>query len=353
MQMETKYLYIFLLLVNVSVLQSNAAVPQVPALIVFGDSITDPGNNNGLQFSWAKCNFPPYGRDFKDQRATGRFSNGKIPPDFLASQLGIKEYLPAYLDPELSDEDLLTGVSFASGGAGFDDISAKLASAYTLWDQLQMFKEYKIKIEKVAGIERASKIVSDSVYLIFLGNNDIMTTYFSTNIRSNYDIPSYVNYLVQAASSFNKNLYDLGARNIAVLGVPPLGCVPAVRTLRGGITRECVDIYNEATLLFNTELSAEMTRLAPELPGSKIIYMDVYSILLDLIMNSSHYGFDEVTRGCCGTGEIEATLLCNEISPCTCEDASKYLFWDAFHPTEKGYELLITPLVKKYLPIFG
>lgn len=83
MQMETKYLYIFLLLVNVSVLQSNAAVSQVPALIVFGDSITDPGNNNGLKSSWAKCNFPPYGRDFKDQRATGRFSNGKIPPDFL------------------------------------------------------------------------------------------------------------------------------------------------------------------------------------------------------------------------------------------------------------------------------
>lgn len=70
-----------------------------------------------------------------------------------------------------------------------------------------MFKEYKIKIEKLAGIERASKIVSDSVYIIFLGNNDIMTTYFSTNIRSNYDIPSYVNYLVQAASSFNKVHY--------------------------------------------------------------------------------------------------------------------------------------------------
>ena len=90
-------------------------------------------------------------------------------------------------------------------------------------------------------------------------------------------------------------MYDLRARTIAVLGVPPLGCVPAVRTLRGGITRECVDIYNEATLLFNTELSAELTRLAPELPGSKIIYMDVYNILLDLIMNSSHYGTDYIS----------------------------------------------------------
>ncbi|XP_078151276.1 GDSL esterase/lipase At3g43570-like [Carex rostrata] len=203
--METKFLYIFLLLVNVSVLQSNAAIPQVPALIVLGDSITDP-----------------------------------------AFQHGIKEYLPAYLDPKLSDEELLTGVSFASAGAGFDNISAQIASAYSMWDQLQMFKEYKIKIETVAGIERAAKIVSDSIYIRLSRSNDIMTSYFTTNIISNYDIPSYVNYLIQAASSFKKGLID------------------------------------------------------------------------------------EATRGCCGsTGEIEATLSCNELSPCTCEDASKYVFWDA------------------------
>jgi hypothetical protein len=81
MGMATKFLYIFVIIFNVTVLRSSARIP-VPALIVFGDSITDPGNNNGL-ISWAKSNFPPYGRDFKDHIATGRFSNGKIPPDFL------------------------------------------------------------------------------------------------------------------------------------------------------------------------------------------------------------------------------------------------------------------------------
>jgi hypothetical protein len=67
-----------------------------------------------------------------------------------------------------------------------------------------MFEEYKRKIESIAGIERAATIVSDSIYIIFAGNNDIMTTYFTANLRSNYDIPSYINYLVQAASSFIK-----------------------------------------------------------------------------------------------------------------------------------------------------
>ncbi|KAJ4776494.1 GDSL esterase/lipase EXL3 [Rhynchospora pubera] len=351
MQMAVNFLYIiFLHLVTVVVFQSNAT-PEVPALIVFGDSIVDPGNNNGLK-SLAKCNFPPYGRDFEGQSATGRFSNGKIPTDFIASQVGIKEYLPAYLDPELSDEDLLTGVSFASGGAGFDNITAKVASSYTLWDQLQMFEEYKRKLESVAGIERAAEIVKDSVYIIVAGSNDIMVTYFISNLRSNYDIPSYVDYIVQAASSFIKNLYNLGVRKIGIVGVPPLGCVPMVRTIRGGITRECVEIYNQASVLLNRELSAELTRLAQELPSSQIIYLDVYNILHDLIMNSSHYGFEEATRGCCGTGKVEATLLCNEeLSTLTCQDTSKYLFWDAFHPTERAYELLVTPLVKNYLPI--
>lgn len=57
----------------------------VPALIVFGDSIVDPGNNNNLN-TIAKCNFPPYGRDFIGKKPTGRFSNGRIPPDIIGNK---------------------------------------------------------------------------------------------------------------------------------------------------------------------------------------------------------------------------------------------------------------------------
>lgn len=39
----------------------------------------------------------------------------------------MKEYLPAYLDPNLSTEDLLTGVSFASGATGYDPLTPKIA----------------------------------------------------------------------------------------------------------------------------------------------------------------------------------------------------------------------------------
>lgn len=45
---------------------------------------------------------------------------------FSAAKFGVKKLLPAYLDPNLHLEDLLTGVSFASGGAGYDPLTAAL-----------------------------------------------------------------------------------------------------------------------------------------------------------------------------------------------------------------------------------
>lgn len=42
------------------------------------------------------------------------------------SAFGIKELLPAYFDPNLEPSDLLTGVSFASGGAGYDPSTSNL-----------------------------------------------------------------------------------------------------------------------------------------------------------------------------------------------------------------------------------
>ena len=47
-------------------------------------------------------------------------------------ELGIKEYLSAYLDPNLNPKDLPTGVCFASGGTGFDPMTPKIV-VYTLY----------------------------------------------------------------------------------------------------------------------------------------------------------------------------------------------------------------------------
>lgn len=55
-------------------------------------------------------------------------------------------------------------------------------------------------------------------------------------------------------------------------------------------------------------------------------------------------GFEEVSSGCCGTGFLEASFLCNPKSY-VCPDASKYIFWDSIHPTEKAYYLVFQALL--------
>ena len=55
----------------------------IDSLFIFGDSLWDVGNNNDAPAWFNKANFHPYGQDFIP--ASGRFSNGKIIPDFLGT----------------------------------------------------------------------------------------------------------------------------------------------------------------------------------------------------------------------------------------------------------------------------
>lgn len=89
-----------------------------------------------------------------------------------------------------------------------------------------------------------------------------------------------------------QEIYKLGARRIAVLGAPPIGCVPSQRTLAGGIVRECAEKYNDAAKLFNLKLSKELDSLGHNSPNSKIVYIDAYTPLLDIILNYQKYGND-------------------------------------------------------------
>ncbi|KAI4327766.1 hypothetical protein L6164_020190 [Bauhinia variegata] len=313
----------------------------VPAVIVFGDSIVDPGNNNYIT-TLIKCNFLPYGRDFAGgDRPTGRFSNGLVPSDIIAAKFGVKNSLPAYLDPNLQLEDLLTGVSFASGGAGYDPLTSTLVSVISLPSQLEMFIDYKIKIKQAVGESRAAYIVSKGIYIVCIGSDDIANTYAQTPFRrAQYDIPSYTDLMAEQAISFLQELYGVGARRIGVFGLTALGCVPSQRTVAGGVGRACVDSSNQAASLFNSKLSSQMSALNKKFPDARLVYLDSYNPLLDMIHNPALYGFEETEKGCCGTGNIEVGILCNPYSLNMCPNASNYIFWDSYHPTERAYSVL-------------
>lgn len=87
-----------------------------------------------------------------------------------------------------------------------------------------------------------------------------------------------------------QQLYQQGARKIAILGLPPVGCVPSQRTVAGGLARTCDPARNRAAQLFNAKLKEEISRLQSELQCRRIGYVDIYDVLQDLVANPCKYG---------------------------------------------------------------
>jgi len=63
-------------------------------------------------------------------------------------------------------------------------------------------------------------------------------------------------------------------------------------------------------------------------------------------------GFGQARSGCCGTGLVEVAYSCNSKTP-TCPDASKYVFWDAVHPTSRVYAILAQNILPQLLPLIS
>lgn len=72
----------FLFLLLSKFIPSNGSPPGI---FIFGDSLSDSGNNNFIP-TFVKSNYPPYGIDFP-QGPTGRFSNGKLAVDIIGDLL--------------------------------------------------------------------------------------------------------------------------------------------------------------------------------------------------------------------------------------------------------------------------
>ncbi|XP_048324053.2 GDSL esterase/lipase At2g30310 isoform X2 [Ziziphus jujuba] len=270
---------------------TDTSSPKFPAILIFGDSTVDTGNNNYIKTLF-KGNYYPYGKDFPGHVPTGRFSNGKLVPDFIASTLKIKDIVPPFLKPNLSDEELLTGVSFASAGSGYDDLTTVASGVIPVSKQIEYFKKYIERIQGIVGEKEAKNIVKRALVLISAGTNDLVINFYDTPTRRlEFDINGYQDFL-------QKNL----KKYIEVL-----------------------------------------------LPGSKLVYADIYDPLIDMIKHPQKYGFVETKRGCCGTGLVEAGPFCNSLTP-PCNDASQYVFWDTVHPSEAAYQFLSIYLEKEVLP---
>ncbi|KAL5725931.1 hypothetical protein ACHQM5_009015 [Ranunculus cassubicifolius] len=308
---------------------------KVPAVIVFGDSTVDAGNNNQIS-TILKSNFKPYGRDFFGGIPTGRFSNGRVPTDFISEAFGCKPTIPAYLDLKYSMKDFATGVCFASAGTGYDNATASVMSVIPLWKQLEYFKEYGYNLRTYLGESKGKEILSEALYLISIGTNDFLENYFVSSTRSSqFTVEEYELFLLGIASDFIKEIYGMGARKISITGLPPMGCLPLIRSISPSSLGQCWERYNEVAKDFNYKLDKSIIKLNEELNGIEVVKSNTYDIVLDIIQKPFKYGFENVDVACCGSGRFEMSYLCSQTNPFTCKDANKYVFWDSFHPTEK------------------
>ncbi|XP_051130968.1 GDSL esterase/lipase At5g03820 [Andrographis paniculata] len=321
--------------------------PLVPALCIFGDSVVDAGNNNNLQ-TLIKANFPPYGRDFVTHKPTGRFCNGKLAADFTAEYLGFSSYPPPYLSQDAMGTRILAGVNFASAASGYYDRTAEFYRAMTLTQQLSYYKEWQRRVAKSVGAAKANDIFSGGIHLISAGSSDFIQNYYINPLLNNVYTPEqFSNLLLKSYSNFIQNLYNLGARRIGVTNLPPTGCLPTAITMFGSGSNKCVSRLNQDASMFNTKLNTTSEDLKANLPGLKLVVFDIYQPLLDMITKPVDSGFFESRRACCGTGTMETSYLCNARSVGTCSNATEYVFWDGFHPSQSANEKLAQSLLEQ------
>ncbi|XP_031091978.1 GDSL esterase/lipase At5g45960-like [Ipomoea triloba] len=347
--------FLQLLLIIISIISAtlcDAVLPTqrpfnntISGIFIFGDSTVDSGNNNFIR-TVSKCDFAPYGRDFdQNHTPTGRFTNGRLVTDFISSYVGIKEFVPPYLDSSLGTEELITGVSFASGGSGYDPLTSRINGVIPMEQQLQYFREYRARIAGAIGEENTKLLISKAAFLISAGTNDLVVNYYGTPFRrQNFTVSQYQHFLLQLTHDFIQELIKEGAQLIGIVGLPPIGCLPIVITTFSGRPfsgRQCLDTYSAVAREYNQMLQDSLQTMKNEC--KRIVYADIYKPIDDMVQNPTKYGFEDVHSGCCGSGYFEVSILCN-LRSVICPNASKYVFWDSVHPTEATYYHLFEAL---------
>ncbi|KAF3628837.1 GDSL esterase/lipase [Capsicum annuum] len=249
-----------------------------------------------------------------------------------AENLGFTSYPPPYLSKNAPGKNLMIGANFASGSSGYFDSTATLYDAIPLSKQLEYYKEYHKKLVVIAGKINSTSIINGSIHLISAGSSDFVQNYYiNPLIYKVYTPNQFSDILIKSYTKFILELYGLGARKIGVSTVPPIGCLPASITIFGKDNNNCVKKMNNVAMSFNKKLND--------------IILDIYQPLLDLVTHPADNGFFESRKACCGTGLLETSILCNAKSPGTCANASEYVFWDGFHPTEAANKVLSDDLL--------
>ncbi|XP_073318038.1 GDSL esterase/lipase At1g74460-like [Primulina huaijiensis] len=314
---------------------------------IFGDSLSDVGNNINLAKSLAQASLPWYGIDFGNGLPNGRFSNGRTVADIIGDHMGLPRP-PAFLDPSMNEDVILqNGVNFASGGGGIlNETGSLFIQRFGLYKQIKLFRGTQELVRAKIGDTEADKFFQQARYVVALGSNDFINNYLMPIYRDSwtYSDDSFNQYLLQTLQNHLTVLHGLGARELMVFGLGPMGCIPLQRVLSS--SGECQERTNNLALRFNEGASKVVANLSKHLPNATFKFGDAYDVVNDLINNPNKYGFSNSDSPCCSFGKIRPALTCVPAST-LCKDRSKYVFWDEYHPSDSANQLIAKELIKK------
>ncbi|OIW19631.1 hypothetical protein TanjilG_18441 [Lupinus angustifolius] len=315
---------------------------------IFGDSLSDVGNNKYLPRSLAQASLPWYGIDMGNGLPNGRFSNGRTVSDIIGDKLGLPRP-PAFLDPSLSADVILeNGVNYASGGGGIlNETGTYFIQRLSLYRQIELFQGTQELVRTNIGKEKADTFFKGANYVVALGSNDFINNYLMPLYSDSwtYNDETFIEYLTGTLEKQLKLLHSLGARQVTVFGLGPMGCIPLQRVLT--TSGNCQEKTNNLALSFNNATSKLIDNLMKQLPNSSYKFGDAYDVVYDVINYPSKYGFQNADSPCCSFGRIRPSLTCLPAST-LCKDRSKYVFWDEYHPTDSANELIANELIKKF-----
>ena len=274
---------------------SLAALPAsaslYDSLIVFGDSLSDNGNNaivigsNAGQTITGNTYVPsqPYG--------SGVYSNGPVWASDAASKLGVA------LQPSLAG-----GTNYAYGGATTGP--AGNGFPFSLLTQANQYLA-------------THTVSANALYVIAGGGNDARAALGAIAACSGVCLgPTVATTATQYAANVHTivdALQAAGAQHIIVWNTPNLGLAPAVAAAgASGL---------------GTFLAASMNAaLAAQLAGeSGVTTFDIFGLGTSIALNPGAFGFTDVTDAC---GAIVAA------------NCNTYAYWDGIHPTAAAHAVI-------------
>ncbi|XP_010244275.1 PREDICTED: GDSL esterase/lipase At5g03610-like [Nelumbo nucifera] len=303
-------------------------------LFVFGDSYADTGNNRKSEASsWHQ----PYGITFPG-KPVGRYSDGRVLTDYLASFVGIKSPVP-YRWRNVATKRLRYGVNFAYGGTGVFDT---LVPDPNMTTQIDFFQQLIHD-----GVYNKSNLNS-SIALVSLAGNDY-TTYMAKNGTAEGLSAFTISIINQLAINL-KRIQGQGVKKVAVTAIEPIGCLP--QSAASSSYQQCNETNNMAAMFHNLLLQQAVEKLNNETKGSTFMVLDLFNAFMSMFnRQKDHPGimkFGNLLKPCCvGTS---AEYSCGDIDEngvkkyTVCENPESTFFWDDVHPSQEGWHAVYSAL---------